>query len=135
MKENFLNLIEAFRTDEDVLKMITYNMAAFSEYVASVYILETNIPIIRMRYEGQDARDRIQKLDRKRRICHEAAINAVRQLNRWAKLKKVEPIYSGDENDRNQIANFCIEIVKEFFEDGNPRPKATLEELKDYAEN
>lgn len=134
-KEKFTALIVAvekaggeFMADD--LDFVGKEMDKFVEYVRSVYSMETMIPIIMAKYEGQDVRDRIELLDKNRRTKHEAAIDAISKLDRLADERGVAHLYEGDAADRHAVADFCIQIVTEFFITGQ-RP---IEEELDDAE-
>lgn len=116
MKEKITDLANGWKEDKDVLDMIKKNVGRIQGYVDSVVTMECLQPVIYAKYEGEEIRDRIMDLDQKRRIAHEAAISAVSQLVRWAGLVNVEPVYTGDLDDRWQIADFCIEFVKNVFD-------------------
>ena len=119
LREKYEALISAWSVDPedaDVLDMIKENMSKLNKYVEQVYEMETSIKLLSFRYEGQEFRDRVETLDRNRRYAHERAIVAVTQLNRWATMMKVEPMFTGDIEDRYQVADFCMEVVKEFFD-------------------
>lgn len=118
MKKNFLLLLKRWKDDADVLFLISENMRRIVSYVNSIVQMEYMQPIIYARYEGEDIRDRIEELDRSRRIAHDAAITAVTQLCRWAKNVGIPPIFHGDCSQRYEVAEFCVELVKEFSQDG-----------------
>lgn len=116
IKEKFLSLVSAYKDDEDVLDIVKNDIQAVGEYVNAVYMMETTIPILRTRFDGQKLRDRIEKLDSNRRFCHDRAIMGVKRLNRFAKMEGLEPIFSGDTDDRYQIADFCRDTMVEIFD-------------------
>lgn len=62
IKEKCLNLVNACKNDRDMLDIIESDMRALGEYVYAVHMMETALPIIRINYEGQELRDRIEKL-------------------------------------------------------------------------
>ena len=117
IKEKFLNLVNVCKNDRDMLDIIESDTRALGEYVYAVHMMETALPIIRINYEGQELRDRIEKLDHNRRAHHERAIIGVKRLNRFAEMEGVEKIFSGDINDRYAIADFCRDATVEMFDD------------------
>ena len=117
IKEKFLNLVNACKNDRDMLDIIESDMRALGEYVYAVHIMETSLPIIRVNYEGQELRDRVEKLDHNRKMHHERAIIGVKRLNRFAEMEGVEKIFTGDINDRYAIADFCRDTTIEMFDD------------------
>lgn len=115
IREKFQALVSACADDADMLDIIDSDMKALSDYVNAVYAMETSIPIILARYEGEEVRDRIQALDQRRRDKHERAIVATKRLNRFAQMEHVQPLFAGDTSDRYQIAEFCQACMTEFF--------------------
>lgn len=134
IKEKFLNLVNACKNDRDMLDIIESDMRALGEYVYAVYMMETALPIIHINYEGQELRDRAEKLDHNRRAHHERAIMGVKRLNRFAEMEGIEKIFSGDINDRYAIADFCMDATVEMFDDRTGRnlsmvhPKQTVDD-------
>ena len=121
IKEKFLNLVNACKNDSEMLEIIENDMKALGEYVYAVHMMETSLPIIRINYEGQELRDRVEKLDCNRREHHERAIMGVKRLNRFAEMEGVEKIFTGDVEDRYVIADFCRDVTVEMFDDRTGR--------------
>ena len=120
-KTNFITLVNSYNDDEDSLDLIETNMNNLN-----VYAMEVQIQTLRFRLEGEDYREAVTNLDKRRRNAHEAAIAACSILNRMANLAGVEPLYSGNLEDRNEVAEFCIAIVDELF---HGRSRCTVREL------
>lgn len=131
-KENFLALVEAYSDDDMVLDMIASNMNNLGNYVDSVYSMEYRIPILRARLDAVDFQDAVMDLDRGRRNAHEAAISSVKILNRVAGKAGLPPLYDGDVENRYQVADFCMEVVKELFDD-RLGVRHTVEDMVDAA--
>ena len=125
-KTNFIALVNAYSKDEDALELIETNMNNLNNYVSAVYAMEVQIQTLRFRLEGDEYREAVTNLDRRRRSAHEAAIAACSILNRLAGLEGVEPLYSGNLEDRNEVAEFCIAIVDDLF---HGRSRCTVKEL------
>ena len=125
-KTNFIALVNAYSKDEDALELIETIMSNLNNYVSAVYAMEVQIQTLRFRLEGDEYREAVTNMDRRRRIAHEAAIAACSMLNRLAGLEGVEPLYSGNLEDRNEVAEFCIAIVDELF---HGRSRCTVKEL------
>ncbi len=121
IKEKFLNLVNACKNDRDMLDIIESDMRALGDYVYTVHMMETALPITRINYEGQELRDRIEKLDHNRRAHHERAIIGVKRLNRFAEMEGVENMFTGDVEDRFAIADFCRDVTVEMFDDRTGR--------------
>lgn len=127
-KERFVNLVKAANGDEDTLTLIEDQMNNLASYVDSVYAMEVQIQTLRFRLEGEDYREAVSALDKRRRSAHEAAIAGCSILNRVAKMVGVEDMYSGNLEDRHEVAEFCIAVVDELF---HGRTKCAIHELLD----
>ena len=93
----------------------------FPEYFNTVINFSTQSMIARMRYEGQDYRDYMQKLDSDRRSKHMVATDAINVLNRMAKSFGTDLIFPlSRELDSNTLSDreiavkliygFCTEV-------------------------
>lgn len=89
--------------------------SAFLSYVTTVDMCETRITIAYNRMEGEDLRDAIQTIDAGRHAAHEAAIVGCSILNRMAAANNFAPIFTGNVDDRLQVADFCLEFTVEIF--------------------
>ena len=65
--------------------------------------------------DGEQYREMVSQYVQHRHGCHEAAIINVMLLNRLAAMYSVEPVFTGDCNQRHQVADFCLEITAYFF--------------------
>lgn len=125
-KERFELLVKAAGNDEDILTLIEDSMNTLSSYVSAVYAMEVQIQTLRFRLEGAEYRDAVMELDKRRRSAHEAAIASCSVLNRVASILGTEVMYTGNLDDRYEVADFCIAIVEELF---HGRTKCTVDEL------
>ena len=112
---NYVELLEYFKTDHDVLDIIKTDITHLQEYVQAVYSMETLIPIYRVRYDGDDLRYHIEKLDNARRDKHNLAIMSVKRLNRFADLADLPHLFDGNVDDRYEVADFCMNTVNTVF--------------------
>lgn len=133
MKREFLELVKACGKDEELLDFVEASMNHMTTYVAKVAFMEYALPMYNVRYEGEELRDKVQDLDQKRRSAHEAAIASVNSLTRLAKSMGVEPMYHGDPDNRYQIADFCENMVHEFFVERSGIPNHMINEYVDIA--
>lgn len=132
--EKFLALVGAYKGDDLMLESLEDYMSTLAEYVTRVYAMETQMPILRFRLDGDDFRNAVMDLDKRRRAAHEGAIASISVMNRMAKMANVEVLYDGDLEDRLAVADFCMETVKVFFDnrvDGSK--KISLQEWIDAA--
>ena len=116
----YKKMLEIAKEDDDMklVELINDLVDTFRKYVNSVVEMEIRIPVERFRMEAEDLQRFIERLDLNRRIIHEKAIDSCRILNRICDTMGLEEFYSGDLEDRYQVADFCLEIVSELFRDG-----------------
>lgn len=115
-REKIRALMTACKDDPDDLDFITSRVDKFREYVNHIAFMEIQMDRMRINdITGAEWRDKVQDLDKGRRICHDAAIAAVNQLNRLAEAEGVDPIYTGPD-DRTSIGEFCMAAVSDYFE-------------------
>ena len=118
IREKYMDLLTTLRAEKDpeIFEFVTDAALKMSAYVESVFQMQIEMMSVHDRYEGDSIPERITWLDRNRRTHHDAAIDAVRQLNRMCRVYAAEPLYDGNENDRQEIAEFCMSFVKEVFD-------------------
>ena len=104
--------------DIDDVKKI---MDSFYNYVNTVDQTETRIHIAYARLEGPELRDAIMLYDTSRRRTHECVIASVRALNRYAHFYGAERIFQGNDKDRYEVADFCLQVTVEMFQKGQER--------------
>jgi hypothetical protein len=114
--ENALKaLIRRFSTSSDPyaredLDTVEKAMEAFHNYVNTVVDGEMKLLIQGSRLDGQEYRDAITQYDGDRHSAHEKAIGDAKLINRLAAREGLPPIFTGDETQRHQIADFCLEL-------------------------
>ena len=115
IKTNYDALIS--RCDDFERDILSDAMESFVNYVRSVYTMMVKLPIIRLHYDEDEVKDRIEELDRSRRLAHENAINACRLINRLCDAYDVDR-YCPDTDDRYCVSDFCARISVEIFKEG-----------------
>ncbi len=100
----------------DDLEALNDAMTSFRDYVNKVDAGEQQIKLAAIRFEGSEYREMVSLYDRNRHNAHEDAIANVRLVNRLAKLYSVEPLFTGDDQNRLQIADYCLDIVVQLFQ-------------------
>ncbi len=98
--------------DQQILRDI---MISLHTYVDTVTRGEIDVRLISHRTEGQEYRDLISDYDQKRHLAHEAAISDTKLLNRLAAVYHVPPVFTGDESQRHEVADFCLEFDRFIF--------------------
>lgn len=106
----------------DAMDFLERNLTSFPDYANVVIREQIMHPIWRVRYDGQELRDRIQDLDHTRRIKHDAAIASVNVLNRFSKNLGLEPFADIDTSDRHAVAAFIGSYVNEMYNNGIGSP-------------
>lgn len=120
--ENALKaLIRRFSTSSDPyaredLDTVEKAMQAFHNYINTVVDGEMKLLIQGGSLEGQEYRDAIAQYDGNRHSAHERAISDVMLLNRLAAREGLPPIFTGDDTQRHQVADFCLELDQYFFQ-------------------
>ena len=102
--------------EPDDLEIIKDAVDSFTGYVKDVDVGEQQIKLAYATLDGDELRQRVTAVDARRRRNHEKAISNARMLNRLAEIYKVSAIFTGDFNDRLQVADFCLDISVEIFE-------------------
>lgn len=100
----------------DDLEALNDAMTSFREYVNKVDAGEQQIMLAAVRFEGEEYREMVTKYDQNRHNQHEAAIANVRMVNRLAKIYKTDPLFTGDDTERLQVADFCLDVVIKIFQ-------------------
>lgn len=109
----------AFKGDKDkAMRFMETKLASFPEYMDVVVRQQTLLPIWKMKYDGQEFRERVQDLDTERRRCHDGAIASVNALNRLSDKLELPPFSRVDTNDRYAVADMISEYVAETYRTG-----------------
>ena len=85
-------------------------MESFHSYVHTVVKNETKFLLQSGNLEGQEYRDAVSQYDSDRHSAHEKAIGDAKLINRLASQKGVPPVFTGDDTQRHQVADFCLEL-------------------------
>lgn len=117
MKEHIYQLAMLLAADEpEDLEFLMSRLDIIGRYVQSVFKMESQMPLYRMMLSGEKLREKNKELDSSRHVAHDAAIAAVKQLNRLFVSYDLPEIYKGDVGDRRQVADFCMELVKDYYD-------------------
>jgi len=96
-------------------------MDSFYDYVNTVDQTEIRIKIAYALMDGAELRDAITLYDTSRRRAHECAIASARALNRYARFYNADRIYLGSDEDRYEVADFCLQVTVKMFQNGQAR--------------
>lgn len=98
------------------LEIIQDAVESFTSYVKDVDVGEQQIKLAYATMDGDELRQRVTAIDARRRRHHEDAISNVKLLNRLAEIYQISAIFTGEIEDRLQVADFCLDITVELFE-------------------
>lgn len=112
----FQTLSNKATSEPDDLEIITDAVSDFTSYVKDVDVGEQQIRLAYATLDGEELRERVANIDARRRSRHETAISSARVLNKMAEIYNVSAIFTGDFGDRLQVADFCLDITVELFE-------------------
>ena len=98
------------------LEALNDAMTSFREYVNKVDMGEQQIRLAAVRFTDQEYRDMVSAYDQRRHNQHEDAIANTRMVNRLAKMYDVEPLFTGDDSDRLAVADFCLDVTVQLFQ-------------------
>lgn len=105
------------------LQSIESTINSMADYMSSVISMESALQIAKFRMEGEDYRDYIQTLDRRRTSAHNAMIARVSSANRICDMVGCKKFFGGDIDDRYAVADFAGDVVKEFFDNRSLKGK------------
>lgn len=107
-----------FDTKEEGLDFITDRLESFTSYVNVVVRREIMIPAWRAKFDGQELREKIQKIDSDRKICHDSATDSINILNRLCSNLGLEPFAGVDTSNRRAVADFAGMWVGQMYNNG-----------------
>ena len=119
-KTTFFNP-KAFQTisdkaEKDDLELIEEVVKNCAEYVKDVDVGEAQIKRFYATLDGEELREKVMAVDARRRSRHEEAIISCKMINRLANLYNTEKVFTGDDTDRLQVADFCLDITVSIFQ-------------------
>ena len=107
------------RTQLDTIRdkyVLNDAMTSFREYVMKVDVGEQQIRLASVKFEGDEYREMLTRYDRTRHDAHETAIANVRLVNRLAELYGVGPLFTGNDQNRLEVADFALDVVVQIFQ-------------------
>ncbi len=100
------------RDDLETLGDILLSLHA---YVETVVRKEIGVRLYVRRMEGTAYQEAMQDYDRERHNRHETAITNTKLMNRLAEIYGCGPVFAGDDQERHQVAAFCMEFCQFMF--------------------
>ena len=101
--------------DNNGLEIINTAMKSFVDYVSGVGQAELSTKMAYATLKEEELREKVSEMDSFRHTRHEEAIANVLLVNRLAAIYNTVPVFTGDESDRLQIADFCLEVTTYLF--------------------
>lgn len=98
------------------LEALNDAMNSFAKYVSVVDGGEIQIKLAAVRFEGDEYREMISLYDRNRHNQHEEAIANARLVNRLAEMYCVGPLFTGNDQNRLEVADFALDVVVQIFQ-------------------
>lgn len=114
--EAFQILSEKASAEADDFDIIEDVVKSCTAYVQDVDVGETQIRRFYATLDGEELRERVTAIDKRRKAHHETAIANCKLLNRLAELYGVSKVFTGDAADRLQVADFCLDVTVSIFE-------------------
>jgi len=99
----------------DAHEMVFDALLACLRYVADVCEYEFQTSTLHIISDTLARQALLQESENTRHRAHEAAIINVRVLNRLCDCYKVDHVFLGNENERVEIAEFCLELTNAIF--------------------
>lgn len=104
------------KAESDDLEIIEDVVKSCTQYVQDVDVGEAQIKRFYATLDGEELRERVMAVDKRRRAHHEDAIVNCRMINRLAACYGITSVFTGDTEDRLQVADFCLDVTVEIFE-------------------
>lgn len=119
---------------EEALDFVGDALEAFPDYANVVIKEQVMMPIWQRTCEGDEFRDNVQNIDRRRHDAHENAISSMTMLNRTSTNLGLGPFFDIDTNDRYAVADTAGQYVCELYNDGKGKTfdDAVLNKTQEY---
>ena len=111
------NLIQACKTDSELLEIIQDALRSFEEYHTAIYSMEIRKQLLAGTVDALQYQEEIGEMDRRRTGSHNAVISNISLLNRLAEQAGLPPVYEGvisrEQPYRRQIADAVLDYVRD----------------------
>lgn len=111
------NLIQACKTDSELLEIIQDALRSFEEYHTAIYSMEIRKQLLAGTVDALQYQEEIGEMDRRRTSSHNAVISNISLLNRLAEQAGLPPVYEGvisrEQPYRRQIADAVLDYVRD----------------------
>lgn len=127
-KKRVTEILDIASGDEKVSSLVQEVLDKAVGYVSAVFKMETTLVTQRYRLEGEELRELTERMDRLRRIAHNALIDSIRICNRYlfktygndipaGGVYSKDPMHLSGETNRIAIGDWAGEVVLSFFSD------------------
>ncbi len=127
MLKKYERIVEACGKDKSLLEFVQDCLTTYANYVNNIVEMEIRVPILRAR--GMDVKDFQEAVERLSFACKSSqgcAVDASNMLNRFCERYGLPMFFEGDTSDKEQVADFALKVVNEFFLNGQSK---TINEL------
>ena len=118
-KETIEKLLEIYRDDDKILKIIERSITSFEECHSEIFKMELWMKVYARSVTSDEYRDNVSKLDKSRTMSHNSVLGNVNLLNRLAEKNKLPPVYDGivshERPYRREVANAVLEYVEDII--------------------
>lgn len=111
--ERFHVIVNQIGNDDITITLIEKVVESAERYFSAVCNMESQIPMLRLRYEGDDFRARVENLDKNRKYAHDSLISSLqsttRHLRQEHNIEASDGLYVGDpwhlaKGEENRVA-------------------------------
>ena len=103
---------------EDAYDALERIFNSFVNYANSVIRMTCMVPIWKIRYDRDIFQEKLEDIDKTRRIRHDAAISGIKFLNRLCEKHGLQPFTTVDTDDRHAVAAFIGSWISDIYLDG-----------------
>jgi hypothetical protein len=106
--------------DDDLANIESY-LSSITAYLSTVVEFNIQKPLLLIRYEGEEFRDKFEQLDKARRRKHQAMTRSINHLNKLCvhyhlpKIFDVGELDPDSRDDRAIAAGLCYDFCTEIF--------------------
>lgn len=115
-KETIEKLLEIYRDDDKILKIIERSITSFEEYHNEIFKMELWIKVYARSVTSDEYKENVSVLDKARTMSHNSVLGNVNLLNRLAEKNQLAPVYDGivshEQPYRREVANAVLEYVE-----------------------
>jgi hypothetical protein len=113
LRQKISNLLEKLPVEDiTILEEMLNNCG---EYIEKVNRMGNAWTVVRYRMDTNNFQEYYSSIDKSRTSIHNDLIIKVKMINRLCKIHSVESIFTGNTDERIEVAEFAMEVVTENF--------------------